>query len=99
MRRAGLAIREPDGSWSIAADHLDQVSRYEAGRAREAPVRVELLSSRPIEQLVGADAVTWLDRELVADTSEPLRESGFGAAVRDAQARRDRKSTRLNSSH
>src|SRR3546814_9180349 len=74
--------------WSIAADHLDQVSRYEAGRAREAPVRVELLSSRPIEQLVGADAVTWLDRELVADTSEPLRESGFGAAVRDAQARR-----------
>src|SRR3546814_4931962 len=74
MRRAGLAIREPDGSWSIAADHLDQVSRYEAGRAREAPVRVELLSSRPIEQLVGADAVTWLDRELVADTSEPRSE-------------------------
>ena len=88
MRRTGLATREPDGSWSIPADHLDQVSRYEAGRAREAPVRVELLSPRPIEQLVGADAATWLDRELIADTSEPLRESGFGAAVRDAQARR-----------
>src|SRR3546814_16585529 len=45
MRRAGLAIRDPDGSWSIAADHLDQVSRHEAGRARAAPVRVDLLSS------------------------------------------------------
>src|SRR3546814_15005798 len=88
MRRAGVACLDPNGIWSIAADHVDLVSRYEAGRAREAPVRVELLSSRPIEQLVGADAVTWLDRELGADTSEPLSERCFGAAVRDAQARR-----------
>jgi hypothetical protein len=38
--------------------------------------------------LVDADAATWLDRELTSETPEPLREAGFGAAVRDAQMRR-----------
>ncbi|MGK6321340.1 relaxase/mobilization nuclease RlxS [Sphingomonas sp. DT-204] len=88
MRKAGFAERSPDGSWIVTPDHLDRAAAYEAMRAKEAPVRVMTLSVQPIEKLVGAEAATWLDRELVAAAPEPLREAGFGAAVRDAQDRR-----------
>jgi len=47
-----------------------------------------VLSSQPLDRLVTADAATWLYRELVADTPEPLRDAGFGREVREAQARR-----------
>lgn len=89
MRRLGGAeMREPDGSWSIAPDHLDRVAAFERARAGERPVTVTRLSPQPLSQLITADAATWLDRELVSDMPEPLRDAGFGAAARDAQARR-----------
>lgn len=87
-RRSGAVERLSDGSWTIAPDHLDRAAAYEAARAREAPVRVETLSAEPLERLAGADAATWLDRELVATSPEPLREAGFGQAVREAQRQR-----------
>ncbi len=34
------------------------------------------------------DGATWLDRELIADRPEPLRDAGFGGEVRTAQALR-----------
>ncbi len=89
MRRLGGAeMRHPDGSWSIAPDHLDRVAAFESARAGERPVTVTRLSPQPLSQLITADAATWLDRELVSATPEPLRDAGFGAATRDAQARR-----------
>lgn len=89
MRRGSGAVeRAPDGSWIIASDHLDRAAAHEAARAREAPVRVETLSAEPLERLVDAEAATWLDRELVAASPEPLREAGFGQEVRDAQRQR-----------
>ncbi|MBO9623940.1 MAG: relaxase/mobilization nuclease and DUF3363 domain-containing protein [Sphingomonas sp.] len=88
MRRAGAVERAADGSWVVAPDHLDRVVSYEADRARQAPVKVEILSAQPLERLVDADAATWLDRELVAPAPRPLRDAGFGAAVRDARQRR-----------
>src|SRR5690606_25678011 len=74
--------------WIIAPDHLDRAAAYEAARAKERPVTVETLSPLPLEKLVGADAATWLDRELVAPAPEPLRDAGFGHDVREAQVRR-----------
>lgn len=88
MRRAGTAARNPDGSWTIPEDHLARVSEFERRRAADRPVGIGILSPVPIEQLVDAEAATWLDRELVSGTPEPLRDAGFGAAARDAQARR-----------
>ncbi|WP_414899732.1 relaxase/mobilization nuclease RlxS [Sphingomonas flavalba] len=89
MRRlTGGVTREADGTWIIATDHLDRAAAYEAARAKDRPVAVETLSSQPLEKLIGAEAATWLDRELVAAHPAPLRDAGFGHDARDAQARR-----------
>jgi len=89
MRRlTGGVTREADGTWLIAPDHLDRAAAYETTRAKDRPVAVETLSPQPLEKLVGAEAATWLDRELVAADPAPLRDAGFGHDVRDAQARR-----------
>ena len=89
MRRLTRNVtREADGSWTITPDHLDRAAAYEIARAKDRPVIVETLSPQPLEKLIGADAATWLDHELVAATPEPLRDAGFGQEARDAQARR-----------
>jgi type IV secretory pathway VirD2 relaxase len=83
LRRAGVGgERDADGSWTIAADHVERVAAYEQRRLRDHPVDVELLSSRPIEQLGRLNAATWLDRELIADSSLAIRDAGFGREVR-----------------
>jgi hypothetical protein len=89
IRRWGGGVeREPDGTWRIAPNHLQQAAAFEAARAKDRPVAVEILSSEPLEKLIEADAATWLDRELVAATPEPLRDAGFGHDVAAAQAAR-----------
>ncbi|KTR83814.1 conjugal transfer protein TraI [Novosphingobium barchaimii] len=89
MRRtSGIVEREPSGRWIIAPDHLDRVKTYEAARLRDRPVAITMLSAQPLERLVDVDAATWIDRELVSGTPEPLRDAGFGHDLRDAQARR-----------
>jgi hypothetical protein len=87
-RGVGGPERQPDGSWKIGEDHLETAALYEERRARAAPVRVELLSSIPLERLAAAEGATWLDRELLSDEPEPLRDAGFGADVRAAKAAR-----------
>lgn len=89
IRRAtGGVERQPDGTWAIVPDHLDRVSDYERQRARTEPVVVDKLSAIALERQVGFDGVTWIDRELVSDRPETVRNSGFGRDVREALARR-----------
>ncbi|TGX55830.1 DUF3363 domain-containing protein [Sphingomonas gei] len=89
MRRlSGNVTREPSGQWSIAADHLERAAAHEAKLLRNGPVAIEIVSAKPLSQLVGADAATWLDRNLVAADPVVPRETGFGADLRDAQDRR-----------
>ncbi len=89
MRRVGGAVeREADGSWVIAADHLDRAAAYEVTRAKDNPVRVEVVSPEPLEKLLAMDAATWLDRELVASEPAPVRDGGFGGETRAALASR-----------
>lgn len=90
MKRMKLAEREPDGTWVIPPNHLDKVKTFEARQLRDRPVSVETLSAEPLDKLVDADAATWLDKELVAPSPEPLRNAGFGHDARDAQSRRRR---------
>ncbi|WP_449472568.1 relaxase/mobilization nuclease RlxS [Sphingobium chungangianum] len=87
-RLTGGVAREADGTWTIASDHLARAAAYEAARAKDRPVTVEMLSPRPLEHLVGADAVTWLDRELISGEEMPLRDAGFGQDAREAQGGR-----------
>jgi type IV secretory pathway VirD2 relaxase len=89
MRRARAGVeREPDGSWTIPADHVDRAAAYEVRRHRDHPVEVETLSARPMDQLRDADAATWVDRELATRSPLPIRDAGFGREVRAAMAGR-----------
>jgi len=89
MRRAGAGVeREPDGTWVIPEDHVDRAAAYEARRHRDQPVEVETLSAQPLEHLRGADAATWVDRELASQSPLPIRDAGFGRDVRAAMAGR-----------
>lgn len=87
MRRAGVGVeRNTDGSWSIAEDHLDRAAAYETCAFRARPVAIEMLAAVPLTQLQGADAATWLDRELMVTSPLPIRDVGFGSEVRAALA-------------
>ncbi|WP_412558996.1 relaxase/mobilization nuclease RlxS [Thalassospira sp. MIT1370] len=89
MRRRGIGVeRQPDGTWTIASDHLDRAAAYERSRVRASPVIVDVLSAVPLERQLGADGATWLDRELLADTPTALRDAGFGREVRETLDRR-----------
>jgi type IV secretory pathway VirD2 relaxase len=89
MRRATRGVeREADGTWIIAPDHVGRAAAFERQQAQAAPVVVRALSVSPLDRQVLADGATWLDRELVADHPEPLRDAGFGRDAREAQARR-----------
>src|SRR3546814_10393303 len=88
-RRVGVGVeREADGAWTIAEDHVDRAAAYEARRHRDQPVEVETLSARPLDQLRDADAAPWVDRELASQSPLPIRDAGFGRAVRAAMAGR-----------
>jgi type IV secretory pathway VirD2 relaxase len=87
-RLTGGVEREPDGTWRIAANHLDRVEQYEARVTRDRPVEVETLSVHPIERLIRADAATLLDRELLAEDPSSLREGGFGREMQSALSAR-----------
>ncbi|MBL28268.1 MAG: conjugal transfer protein TraI [Rhodospirillaceae bacterium] len=89
MRRLGdIVEREPNGTWIIAPDHLERAAAFERTRSRAAPMIVETLSALSLDKQIAADGATWLDRELVADAPEPVRDVGFGREVRQALARR-----------
>jgi hypothetical protein len=89
MRRlTGNVVREADGTWIITADHLERAAVFERRQAKDVPAMVQTLSSLPLDRQIGADGATWLDRQLLSGIPEPLRESGFGKDVLDAQVRR-----------
>lgn len=88
QRVTGGTERRPDGTWTIAADHLDRVAAYEARIARDKPVVVEAVSPMPLDRLAGADAATWLDRRLAGDEAAPARDAGFGRELRQAETQR-----------
>src|SRR3546814_15322893 len=89
MRRVIRSVeREPDGTWIIAADHLDKAAAFEARQRRDRPVTIETLSAVSLDRLPHTDAATWLDKELVAGAPEPIRDAGFGREVRAAQSLR-----------
>jgi hypothetical protein len=91
LRRAGVGVeRHTDGSWTIPADHLQQVQRHERAQARLRPVQIEMLSPVPLDHQVAIEGATWLDRELLRDGKSEIRNAGFGREMREAMDRRRR---------
>src|SRR3546814_9758518 len=80
-------------------------SIYEAIWARKAPISVHnrLEAMRLYAEKVGDDITVegalhaWIDADLNVQIEDPAQWAAFGKIA--AQANRDRKSTRLNSSH
>jgi type IV secretory pathway VirD2 relaxase len=88
LRRANIVERSPDRTWRIPADFISAVEAHERTQVRLAPVSVAALSSRPLERLIKADAATWLDRQLVGEAPESIRDAGFGREVKSRLAQR-----------
>jgi hypothetical protein len=81
LRRSRIVERMADGVWRVPPDFLSRAQAHDAQKT--AGITIELHSQLPIEQQLRAQGATWLDRQLVGDSSE-LAQRGFGAQVRDA---------------
>lgn len=86
LRRAGIVERLDADHWRIPEEYAERALDYDARRTRQLAVRV--LSIVDLETQITANAATWLDRSLIADTPMPIRDGGFGHEVHDALARR-----------
>lgn len=86
LRRAGIVERIDADQWRIPQDFESRAAAYDAGRNRQASVRV--LSVLDLEKQIGADGATWLDRRLLTLDASDLASSGFGQQVREAMDQR-----------
>ncbi|HEX3723937.1 MAG TPA: DUF3363 domain-containing protein, partial [Nitrolancea sp.] len=87
LRRAGHVERLDDDHWQVPGDIVERGQAYDRARGGHSP-RIKTLSSRNLEQQIGSDAATWLDRELTAREPVVIADSGFGRDVKDALHRR-----------
>nr|WP_256389225.1 DUF3363 domain-containing protein [Martelella sp. AD-3] len=86
LRRAGIAERIDADQWRIPDDFESRATAYDAGRNRQASIRV--VSTFDLEKQIGADGATWLDRRLVMPDASAFTPAGFGQQVREAMDQR-----------
>ncbi len=87
LRRAGHAERIDADHWRVPADLPERGQAYDLARDR-ANIRISVLSPTGLDQQIGHDGATWLDRELVSRQRVVLAEEGFGQAVKAALEKR-----------
>ncbi len=87
LRRAGHVERIDADRWKIPADIAERGMAYDA-RNRGSDFSVRVLSALNLDQQVGSDGATWLDRELVSPSRATLANSGFSREVGEAMERR-----------
>lgn len=81
LRRAGIVERISDGVWKIPPDLMQKTQQHDA--RKETGRTIELCSHLPIEQQIRTVGATWLDRQLVTDSSGRTGQ-GFGLEVQGA---------------
>ncbi|MFD2249375.1 DUF3363 domain-containing protein [Pseudochelatococcus lubricantis] len=86
LRRAGIVERIDADQWRIPDDLVSRAADYDAGRDRQASVRV--LSPVELGKQIGSDGATWLDRRLIHSETTDLAPTGFGQQVREAMDQR-----------
>jgi type IV secretory pathway VirD2 relaxase len=87
LRRAGHVERLDEDHWKVPKDIVERGQSYDRMRGGDGP-RIKTLSLEKLQQQIGAEAATWLDRELTAREPLVVAESGFGRDVRNALQRR-----------
>jgi hypothetical protein len=86
LRRAGIVERLDADHWEIPKDFLEQAAAYDKSQGRK--LLVEVHSAVDLDRQVGADAATWLDRQLVGRHRVETAPMGFGHKVENALERR-----------
>ena len=89
LRRAGHVERIDADHWRVPADLPERGQAYDLARDR-ANIRISVLSPTGLEQQIGHDGATWLDRELASRQRTALADAGFGREVATALDRRRR---------
>jgi hypothetical protein len=87
LRRAGQVERIDADHWKIPEDLPERGIAYDA-RTQRKDFAVRTLSAFDLDQQVGSDGATWLDRELASRQRTELSDAGFGREVNDALERR-----------
>jgi type IV secretory pathway VirD2 relaxase len=87
LRRAGHAERIDADHWRVHANLPERGQAYDLARDR-ANISIRVLSPTGLDQQIGHDGATWLDRELVSGQRIALAGEGFGQEVRAALDRR-----------
>jgi type IV secretory pathway VirD2 relaxase len=87
LRRAGHAERIDADHWRVPADLPERGQAYDLARDR-ANIRISILSPTGLDQQIGYDGATWLDRELVSRQRIALAGEGFGQEVKAAMEKR-----------
>ena len=65
MRRAGHVKRHDADNWKIPRDIVERGQAYDLGLGGDG-LRTRTLSTLNLDQQIGRDGATWLDREVVA---------------------------------
>jgi type IV secretory pathway VirD2 relaxase len=86
LRRAGIVERLDADHWEIPKDFLELATAYDKSQGRK--LLVEVHSAVDLDRLIGADAATWLDRQLVGRHRVEAAPMGFGHKVEKALERR-----------
>jgi type IV secretory pathway VirD2 relaxase len=89
LRRAGHVERVDADHWRVPADLPDRGQTYDLARDR-ANIRISVLSPTGLDQQIGHEGATWLDRELLSRQRIALAGEGFGQEVRAALEQRRR---------
>lgn len=86
LRRAGIVEPIDTDQWRTPEDFENRAAAYNAGRNRQASVRI--LSTVNLESQIGSGGATWLDRRLVTPDASDLAPAFVGQQVRDAMDQR-----------
>jgi type IV secretory pathway VirD2 relaxase len=87
LRRVGHVERIDADQWRVPADLSERGQAYDLARDRTTG-RITVLSPTGLEQQIGHDGATWLDRELASRQRTVLTDDGFGREVTAALAKR-----------
>ncbi len=82
LRRAGIVERMDADHWRIPEDFERHAASHDVRRGMQNSMRV--LTTLDLEQQIGSDGATWLDRELASRQRTPLAGDGFGREVQQA---------------
>ena len=87
-RITGKIERTSNGDFKVGSNYLDVALEYEKHQVREAPAKIEVETTMPLDKQRVHNGPTWLDRQLISGESVEVATSGFGETVADALKRR-----------